>query len=125
MLLAQNGRKVVVVVVVVVVKLHGEDVLSFAAVSLKLKAQLAHAFSSFARLDTVVLFAFGSCFRAGLLKHLLLAALTLLLKAFVDVNGATLVVVARKSVVCRLVVFTVIDAEAVGLTKIEAAAARQ
>lgn len=93
--------------------LHGENVLSFAAVSLKFETQFTHPFSAFAWFDSIVLLAFGSCFGTCFLDHLLLASLTFLLKAFVDVNGATLVVVTSVRMTRCISTLAIVDAEAI------------
>lgn len=70
--------------------LDREDVFSLALVSLQLETDLAHPLAAFARLDFIRLLAFGGGFGAGFLVHLLLAAETLLLETFDDVDCATL-----------------------------------
>lgn len=108
------------------IHLHGQDVLSFSAVSLDFETDFAHAFSTFAGLDAIGLFALCGCFGAHLLVQLLLAPLSLLLKTFVDVDGSSLVDVASLSMTGGVGIFAVIvQAESIELAEMEAPAARQ
>lgn len=63
---------------------------SLALVSLQFETDLAHPLAAFAGLDFVRLLALGGGFGAGFLVHLLLAAETLLLETFDDVDRAAL-----------------------------------
>jgi len=71
------------------IRLDRENVLSLALVALQFKADLTHSLAAFAGPDLVLLLALGSSFGTSLLMHFLLAANTLLLETFDNVDSAT------------------------------------
>ena len=76
-------------VVVLMEGLDRDNMLSLPFVFLQFKANLTHALCAFAWFDLICLLTLGGVLRAHLLPHLLPPPLTLLLKSFDNIDGAS------------------------------------